>query len=133
MPRPTVPLRLLLCAVLASTGLAAWASPQSGQRDRDERRSERAPAESRERSGERRALAESVRRAERATHGQVLSAERIQYDGRDLNRVKLVDDRGRVRVYWDDPQAKRQRGGERGKPRSGDSRPRTHDDDGDSD
>ena len=48
-----------------------------------------------------RGLSDAVRRAERA--GQVLSAEHVQYDGRDVNRVKIVDDRGRVRVYWDDP------------------------------
>jgi hypothetical protein len=51
-------------------------------------------------------LADSVRRAERS--GQVLSAEQVQYDGRDVNRVKIVDDKGRVRVYWDDPAAKPQ-------------------------
>ena len=50
-------------------------------------------------------LSDAVRRVERATGGQVLSAERVQYDGRDVNRIKVVDDRGRVRVYMDDPQA----------------------------
>ena len=33
----------------------------------------------------------------------MLSAERVQYDGRDINRIKVMDDRGRVRVYMDDP------------------------------
>jgi hypothetical protein len=28
----------------------------------------------------------------------------VPYDGRNLNRIKVVDDRGRVRVYMDDPQ-----------------------------
>jgi len=37
----------------------------------------------------------------------VLSAERVQFDGRDLSRVKVIDERGRVRVYWDDPQQAR--------------------------
>ena len=68
-----------------------------------------------------------MRRAERATRGQVLSAERVQYDGRDLNRVKLVDDRGRVRVYWDDPAAKGDRR------QAGENAPRTRDDDDRSD
>lgn len=54
-----------------------------------------------------RALSDAVRRVERATNGQVLSAERVQFDGRDLSRVKVIDDRGRVRVYWDDPQQTR--------------------------
>lgn len=49
-------------------------------------------------------LSDSVRRIERATQGQILSAERVQFDGRDVNRVKVVDDRGRVRIYVDDPE-----------------------------
>ena len=52
-----------------------------------------------------RALSDAVRRVERRTGGQVLSAERVQYDGRDVNRVKVVDDRGRVRVYMGRPAA----------------------------
>ena len=60
--------------------------PRSGHRDND-------------------ALSDSVRRIERSTRGQVLSAERVPYDGRDVNRIKTVDERGRVRVYMDDPQA----------------------------
>ena len=59
------------------------------------------------RPSEHRALSDAVRRVERATNGQVLSAERVQFDGRDVNRVKIIDDRGRVRVYWDDPQSRR--------------------------
>lgn len=49
------------------------------------------------------ALSDSVRRIERSTRSQVLSAERVPYDGRNLNRIKVVDERGRVRVYMDDP------------------------------
>lgn len=60
-----------------------------------------------QRPSEHRALSDAVRRVERATNGQVLSAERVQFDGRDVNRVKIIDGRGRVRVYWDDPQASR--------------------------
>lgn len=48
------------------------------------------------------ALAEAVRRVERRTGGQVLSAERVPYDGRDVSRVKVVDASGRVRVYMED-------------------------------
>ena len=81
-----------------------------------------------ERRAEHRALSDAVRRVERATDGQVLSAERVQFDGRDVSRVKVVDGRGRVRVYWDDPQARR---GDQA-PRSGDEqRQRTRRDDGD--
>ena len=56
-----------------------------------------------------RALADSVRRVERATRGEVLSAERVPFDGRDVNRVKVVDASGRVRVYMDDPRDGRTR------------------------
>ena len=53
------------------------------------------------------ALSDSVRRIERSTRGQVLSAERVPFDGRDVNRIKTVDERGRVRVFMDDPRAGR--------------------------
>ena len=64
---------------------------------RQERRAER-------REQARDALSDSIRRIERNTRGQVLSAERVPYDGRSVNRIKVVDDRGRVRIYMDDPQ-----------------------------
>lgn len=51
-------------------------------------------------------LSDSIRRIERSTRGQVLSAERVPYQGRSLNRIKVVDAHGRVRVYMDDPQPK---------------------------
>ena len=57
------------------------------------------------------ALSDSVRRVEQRTRGQVLSAERVPYDGRNLNRIKVVDERGRVRVYMDDPQQAPRQGG----------------------
>ena len=50
-------------------------------------------------------LSESVRRVEQQTGGQVLAAERMQFDGRDVNRIKVLDDKGRVRVFMDDPKA----------------------------
>src|SRR5687768_4314489 len=103
---------LSLFAMLAGAGASAWAGPQSRldtlmkqAQARDEARHGERPQQQHDRAGDQRALSDAVRRAERATRGQVLSAERVQYDGRDLNRVKVVDDRGRVRVYWDDPQA----------------------------
>lgn len=65
-------------------------------------------------------LADSVRRFERSRGDRVLSAERMQSDGRDVNRIKAMDDRGRVRVYVDDPQR-------RGQPPS--RRERSRDDD----
>jgi hypothetical protein len=56
-----------------------------------------------------RALSDAVRRVERRTGGQVLSAERVPFDGRNVNRVKVIDSSGRVRVYMDDPQGQARR------------------------
>ena len=50
-------------------------------------------------------MSDSVRRVERQTGGQVLSAEPVQGAQGDLYRVKVLDDRGRVRVFMDDPRA----------------------------
>ncbi|GAB3379503.1 hypothetical protein GCM10027432_04900 [Lysobacter fragariae] len=50
-------------------------------------------------------MPDAVRRAvDRSGGGEVLSAERVPFDGHEVNRVKVVDSRGRVRVYMDDPQ-----------------------------
>ena len=135
MPRPSLSRLIratgLACLLLAGSSLAAWAAPQRGRQAtppaQGQRAEEARSARPHDRRDSQRALAEAVRRAERATRGQVLSAERVQYDGRDLNRVKLVDDRGRVRVYWDDPAAKGDRR------QAGENAPRTRDDDDRSD
>ena len=133
MPRPSLSRLIrtagLACLLLAGSGMAAWATPQGRQaKSPPQRADQRDPLPAHQRRQGQRALAESVRRAERATRGQVLSAERVQYDGRDLTRVKLVDDRGRVRVYWDDPAASRGQGKE-----GAGQAPRTRDDDDRSD
>ncbi len=49
-----------------------------------------------------RSLSDTIRRVQRSTGGQILGAERVPFDGRNINRVKYMDDRGRVR-YMDDP------------------------------
>ena len=49
-----------------------------------------------------RSLSDAVRHVQRTTGGHILGAERVPYDGRDINRVKYMDDRGRVR-YMDAP------------------------------
>lgn len=54
-----------------------------------------------EERGHRSSMSDSVRRVRNETGGQVLSVERMQYDGREINRVKYVDDRGRVRTMDD--------------------------------
>lgn len=67
-------------------------------------------------------LSDAVRRVERDTRGEVLSAERVQYDGRDMHRVKVVDDQGRVRVFMQDPQRRNDDNGNAPPPRNNDSR-----------
>ncbi|MCR6686610.1 hypothetical protein [Pseudoxanthomonas sp.] len=67
------------------------------------------PREARERAMERqaqgdprRSLSEAVRRVQRRTGGQILGAELVPFEGRNISRIKYMDDRGRVR-YMDDP------------------------------
>lgn len=95
---------LLLLALLGGASAAALAAPRQGigkppktgtQDSQDSR------ANNHRRKDD--ALSDSIRKIERATRGQVLSAERVPYDGRSLNRIKVVDSRGRVRIYTDDP------------------------------
>lgn len=122
---PHRPTMLLLLALLGTAGMAV-----AGPQDSREPTGERAPnllqgqglgdqarpqrplrvidgTERRERRERQRrqedTLPDSVRRIERRTRGQVLSAERVPYEGRDLNRIKVIDENGRVRVFMDDP------------------------------
>lgn len=97
-------LKLLTIAIMAVLpALSAHAEePQSQDRgrgqQRDDNRGDRGQQDARS------SLSDAVRRVERDTRGEVLSAERVQYDGRDMHRVKVVDDQGRVRVFMQDPQ-----------------------------
>ena len=103
MSRASKPLSNLLCmAVLAGLPAAsAWAQqPPPPPR-------ERGNAQDNGGDNRRGSLSDAVRRVERDTRGEVLSAERVQYDGRDMHRVKVVDDQGRVRVFMQDPQRSR--------------------------
>ena len=90
---------LMLLAVTAATASSAAAQTRDKAREPDR---DRVDPDSRS-SDSHRALSDAVRRVERRTGGQVLSAERVPYDGRDVNRVKIVDTSGRVQVYIDDP------------------------------
>lgn len=123
MPRFLLP----LCALLALSGVATGAWAQSAQEPpradpppppRQNMMPPRNPA----------SLSDSVRRAQRETGGQVLGAERVQFDGREINRVKVMDDRGRVRYMDDDPQRRgNARDRDRGLPRE-DAPPRARGD-----
>lgn len=123
----TFPLRrfpLLLATLLLLGADAAWA--QQG-RGRGGPPPDRAVQELRARREMRDSLSDSIRRAERDTRGQVLGAERVPFEGREVHRVKVLDDRGRVRVYMDDPysEVRRDSGGDD----RGGRRPPTRDDD----
>ena len=52
-----------------------------------------------------RSLPETVRRVERQTGGEVLRAEPMQRDGREVSRLKVLTSDGRVRVVQADPNA----------------------------
>ena len=62
---------------------------------------QRTPAQQREQDDE--GLRDSVRRVERQTGGEVLRAEPMQRDGREVYRLKVLTSDGRVRVVQDDP------------------------------
>lgn len=134
MSRRRPPMRkLLTIAILAVLpALSAQAGPQSQDRGRNQERDDSRD----QRKDSRSSLSDAVRRVERDTRGEVLSAERVQYDGRDMHRVKVVDDQGRVRVFMQDPQRRDGDHGNSPPPRSSDSRgsqrrpPPARDDDG---
>lgn len=129
---------LLLAALLGACGVAVAAPqqrreappPQADQEARAQpRRAPSRPEWGRPQSHNEDALSDSVRRVEQRTRGQVLSAERVPYDGRNLNRIKVVDERGRVRVYMDDPQASQGRASRQAQQESVDSATPTRDND----
>lgn len=104
------PLPSLLLLALLGAGGVALAGPQSQDptpaAQEHPRKPRLAPPLPTEQQASRRndeALSDSVRKIERTTRSQVLTAERVPYDGRNVNRIKVIDDRGRVRVYMDDP------------------------------
>ncbi len=116
--------RILPLTVLA-IALAITCSPANAQQERGPR-DERTPPEP-TRSQHDDSVSDAVRRIERSNRGQVLSAERMQYDGRDVTRIKVVDDAGRVRIYMDDAQSNPDP--RRQSPRNDDNPPRQRKDD----
>lgn len=94
-------------AVAIAVAIGTLASPAAMAQQRERDRDDRPSPPDRTRSEDSRHLSDAVRRIERANRGQVLSAERMQYDGRDVNRIKVLDDEGRVRVYMDEPAPQR--------------------------
>ena len=86
---------LFVAAIVVGTG-SVWA--QSPPSDPPSREPAQAPAK-----GSRGSLPDSVRRVERQTGGEVLRAEPMQRDGREVYRLKVLTADGRVRVVQDDP------------------------------
>lgn len=86
---------LFVAAFLVATG-SAWA--QSAPSDPPAEAYAQASAK-----GARATLPESVRRVERQTGGEVLRAQPMQRDGREVYRLKVLTADGRVRVVQDDP------------------------------
>ena len=86
---------LFVAAILVGTG-SVWA--QSPPTDPTSDQPAQAPAK-----GNRGSLPDSVRRVERQTGGEVLRAEPMQRDGREVYRLKVLTADGRVRVVQDDP------------------------------
>jgi hypothetical protein len=115
-----LPSLTVLAVALASAIMPAAA--QQGRGPRGERPPQEPP-----RSHHDDSVSDAVRRIERSNRGQVLSAERMQYDGRDVTRIKVVDDAGRVRIYMDDAQPDSDP--RREPPRNGDNPPRHNKDD----
>ncbi|WP_123831116.1 hypothetical protein [Luteimonas sp. 100069] len=104
VPEHRSPLYVLVALLLGvvSTGAIAQAPQQDpASRGADMRTSLPRHESGRQRSQD--SMTASVRRIERNTGGRVLSIEQMHSDGRDLNRVKVMDDSGRVRIYVDDP------------------------------
>lgn len=93
---PRCHLSVIAIGVVLSISGGAWAQEVRGLQG--EERSGR--------SGNDRSLSDAVRHVQRTTGGRILGAERVPFDGRDINRVKYMDDRGRVR-YMDAPVAPR--------------------------
>jgi len=110
LPRSCRPVAAAACLAAGAVG-AAWAQepPQLPAAQADPPMEQHAPPEVRtaptQDQGARTRMTESVRRYGRENRGgRVLGVESIRLNNRNLNRVKTVDERGRVRVRIDDPQ-----------------------------
>lgn len=90
-------LRALVVLVPVLAALTGEVRAQQNARDEPQPRVESPRSE----------LPESVLRAERETGGQVLRAEAMQRDGREVYRLKVLTPDGRVRIMRDDPRERR--------------------------
>lgn len=120
------PLSLLLLIGLAAVSGVALA--QNGGKEKSDRSGKSEASDQKDDS-----LPASVRRVERQTGGDVLRAEPMQRDGREVYRVKVLTSDGRVKVIQDDPQQGRGDDPPAGGRRNGKPPPQNgdRDDDGD--
>ena len=132
-PLPSLPMTLpsRLLSLLLLFGLAAVSDVAHAQNGGNEKSEHNGKSDASEKKND--SLPASVRRVERQTGGDVLRAEPMQRDGREVYRVKVLTSDGRVKVIQDDPQQGRSddppAGGRRnGKPPSQNG---DRDDDGD--
>jgi len=95
---------LALTALLLGGVVPAWAQDPTGAPPPP---SQPQPAPE-SRQSRHNSLSDSVRRVRSEMGGQVLGAEQLQFEGRDINRVKYLDDRGRVRYMEEAGQSRRQ-------------------------
>lgn len=98
MSRRALPLVLVPLAFAAGVASADPGNGRGGPPPRDPQMTV-----SHESRPDQHSLAEAVRRVERQTGGQILSAERVPFDGRGMNRIKVLDATGRVRVITEAP------------------------------
>lgn len=91
----SLPTRLSVFALLLVLAAPAWADFGPGRGRGPQRDAQSPPPPS--------TLPESVRRVENQTGGEVLRAEPMQRDGREVYRLKVLTTDGRVRVMQDDP------------------------------
>ena len=100
------PFRSLLLAVLLVGAGSVWAQPKTRPQPQPQPQpatAQQPPASQSQSKGNRSTLPDSVRRVERQTGGEVLRAEPMQRDGREVYRLKVLTADGRVRVVQDDP------------------------------
>ena len=90
---------LAVLACFAMVGTAAWADRYQQRMDPYQQRMD-------QRYG---GLPASVHRIQRETGGQVLKAQPIQRDGREVYRVKVLTPQGRIRVVEEIPPPPRER------------------------
>jgi hypothetical protein len=97
----------LLFAVLLVGAGSVWAQPKSKPEPQPQAEpataSQPRPATQPQPKANRSSLPDSVRRVEKQTGGEVLRAEPMQRDGREVYRLKVLTADGRVRVVQDDP------------------------------